>query len=159
MNATPGRHPRTRDKKDHHDQRRLSLPELEGIKFDDAAFALIERLIARLEETGVVEVYGLPRMNEVRLAHHRPLIGHPNGRGVFSRLIPSTIGVTCTFRKKVGSSKVRTQLTESTFEDVLSAIVARRAIVKNRVRGFEKVEPNKPGTVSGGQFESNRSRH
>jgi hypothetical protein len=135
------------------------VPELEGIEFDGSALELISRLITRLKATGVVEAYGLPRMHEVRLAHHRPEIGHPNGRGVFARLIPSTTGVTYSYRKKVGSSKTRMPLTETTFEDVLSAIVARREIVKDRVKGSEKVEPNKPGTVSAGQFESKRSKH
>jgi hypothetical protein len=139
--------------------RNWPLPNLEGIHFDDSALELISRLITELKASGVVEVYGLPKMDEVRLAHHRPQIGHPNGRGVFARLISSTSGVTYTYRKKVGSTKTRTPLTEGSFDDVLSAIVARRAIVKDRVRGFEKAESNKPGTVSGGQFESNRSKH
>ena len=138
------------------------MPVIEGIEFDGAACKLIKRLIARLKSTGDVAVYGLPKMHkrkgEVRLAHHGPDINHKNGRGVFARLIPSTLGVTYTQRRKNFASK-RTNFTSVNFEDILRATNARRAIVKDSLKGSVKVTPDKPGTVSGGHFESNRRKH
>jgi hypothetical protein len=142
--------------------RRPPLPTIEGIEFDDAACTLIKRLVAQLKSTGDVAVYGLPNMHkhkgEIRLAHRGPDINHKNGRGVFARLIPSTLGVTYTQRRKTFASK-RTNFTSANFEDILKATNARRAVVKDRLKGTEKVTPDKPGTVSGGQFESKRRKH
>jgi hypothetical protein len=138
------------------------LPAIEGIEFDHAASKLISELIGRLKATGDVAVYGLPRMHkhmgEVRLAHHGPDLKHKRGRGVFGRLIPSITGVTFTLRRKNFAYK-RTRITAANFEDILKDLNARRDLVKDRLKGSEKIAPDKPGTVSGGQFESNRSKH
>ena len=138
------------------------MSTVEGITFDDAACELITRLIARLKATGDVAAYGLPRMHkhkgEVRLAHYGPDTDHKNGRGVFGRLIPSTLGVTFTLRRKNFAHK-HTPITAANFEEILKAACARRDWLKDRINGSEKVAPDKPGTVSGGQFESNRRKH
>ena len=87
---------------------------------------------------------------EVRLAHYGPDTDHKNGRGVFGRLIPSTLGVTFTRRRKNFAHK-RTPITAANFEDILKAASARRDWLKDWIKGSEKVAPDKPGTVSGGQ--------
>ena len=139
------------------------MPAIEGIIFDDAAYELVSAFIARLKLDGDFAVYGLPRIHndtgEVRLAHHGPDINHKVARGVFCRFIPSTTGAIFTHDKKVGQPKVRTRMTASNFDAVLQRIIARRDAVKDKLKGFERADPNKPGTVSGGQFESNRRKH
>ena len=134
------------------------MPTIDGIVFDATAHRLASRLIARLKSTGDVAVYGLPKMGEVRLAHHGPDIDHKNGRGVFVRLIPTANGMAVTQRRKNFPSR-RIRLTSANFEDLLKSANARRAIVKDRLKGSVKVASDKPGTVSGGQFESKRRKH
>jgi hypothetical protein len=140
------------------------MPKLEGITFNNIGYKLASAVIAKLKQTGVCEVYGLPRMHggrgEVRLAQHKPDINHKNGRGVFGRLIPTKPGVTFTQRKgDIDDGAHRVSVTPRNLNEMIRAAIARREVVKDRPKGFEKAAPNQPGTVSGGQFESNRSRH
>jgi hypothetical protein len=141
----------------------MRLPAIEGIMFDDAAYELVSAFIARLKLDGDFAVYGLPGFHngtgEVRLAHHGSDINRRAARGVFCRFIPSTTGAIFTHDKKVGEARIRTRITASNFDAVLWRIIAHRDLIKDRVRGFERVDPNKPGTVSAGQFESNRRKH
>jgi hypothetical protein len=132
--------------------RRRPLPTIEGITF--AATAHTSRMTARLKFTGDLALYGLSNMGEVRLAHHNPDIDYKNGRGVFVRLIPTATGVAVTQRRKNFPSK-RIKLTSTNFEEFLKSANARRAIVKNRLKGGVKVSPISVGLSPAGN--SNRS--
>src|ERR1035437_5016878 len=124
--------------------RRLSMRKIKGITFDSLGHKLAFDLIAKLRKSGVCEVYGLPKLGEVRLAHHEPDINHKYGRGVFGRLIPNRsnrLGVT--FRLRKGDIDVK--LTERNLKKTLRDVIAQRERFKDRMRGSERADRNKPG--------------
>ena len=134
------------------------MRKIKGITFDNLGYKLAFDLIAKLQKSGVCEVYPLPKLGEVRLAHHEPDINHKYGRGVFGRLIPNQLNRSgVTFRLRKGDIDVK--LTERSLKNALREAIAQRDRFKDRMRGSERADRNKPGTVSGGQFESKRRKH
>ncbi len=138
------------------------MPEIEGIMFDEHSHALVSELIKRLKQHGVCDVYPLPSMNagrgEVRLAHVRSDTKRKKAKGVFGGFIPTAKSVSLAYCKIAGSKNGRIPITSENLDLIFDRIVAQREFVKERRRGSEKVHPQ-PGMVSGGQFESDRSRH
>lgn len=138
--------------------RRMQLPELYGITFDNDALGIAERLIEQLRSTGDCDVYPLPRMHkgrgEIRIAHHGP-VGKKKARGVFGRLIPIEGGVSFSHRRKNLDDGGRTRLTDGNFDAIVRAANARREITKDPVKGSVRVPRHKAGTLSGGRPESN----
>jgi hypothetical protein len=137
--------------------------KIEGIEFDENTAGHVSNLIEKLKLRGDFDVYPLPRMwggkGEIRLAHRGPDNQHPKGRGVFAQIRPTAAGATIIRRRKTSGGKSHINLNEGTFDEAYSAIISRRDQVRERIKVNEKVDPNKPGTVQGGQFESNRRKH
>ena len=132
------------------------MRKIKGITFDNLGYKLAFDLIAKLQKSGVCEVYGLPKLGEVRLAHHKP--NHKYGRSVFRHLIPNRSNRSgVTFRLRKGDINV--ELTKGNLKNTLRDVIAQRERFKDRMRGSERADRNKPGTVSGGQFESKRRKH
>jgi hypothetical protein len=108
-------------------------------------------------------VYGLPKMarakDHARLAHHGPDPKHKKARGVFAVIQPTSTGATLIRRKLTVGGDARIKLSDANLDTSLKLIISRREQVKGRMKVNEKVDPNKPGTVQGGQFESNRRKH
>jgi hypothetical protein len=139
------------------------MPSIEGITFDATSHKLLSELIDQLKSVGDFAMYPLPNMNkprgELRLAHHGPYPLHPNGRGVFVMIRPNPAGATLIRRRRTVGGEVRTKLNAGNLSEMLKLIISWREQTKNRIKGSEKVDPNMPGTVQGGQFESNRRKH
>ena len=72
---------------------------------------------------------------------------------------PTAVGVTLIRRKKGSGGDLRSRLNTANRGGALKNIISWREQIKDRPKGSEKVDPNKPGTVQGGQFESNRRKH
>jgi hypothetical protein len=138
------------------------MPQIEGIEFDTTSHAIISDLIQRLQESGTCEVYGLPKMQngigEIRLAHRRPTPPRTTGRGVFARIFPNVTGATYIRRKRSATDYPRMKLGVNNLDEVFREMTSRRELTKVRQKHNEKVDPNPPGTVSGGRFESNRRK-
>jgi hypothetical protein len=139
------------------------MPSIQGIPFDLTSHKLVSELVISLMTIGDFAVYGLPNTGrphgQLRLAHHGPDLQHPKGRGVFAMIQPNATGATLIRRKNASGGARRAKLTAGNSEEALKNIISWREQIKDRPKGSEKVEPNKPGTVQGGQFESNRSKH
>jgi hypothetical protein len=142
---------------------RLTLQPIEGILFDTESYERVSDLIELLKLHRDFEICPHPRMShgrgELWLAHRGPDAKHKRARGVFARFIPSEAGVKFTHRKNGAPGFRRTKITPANTDEVLKSMVCRYEETKERVKVSEKAEPNKPGTVSGGQFESNRRKH
>lgn len=138
------------------------MRQIRGISFDDDAYLVLEKLIARLQSTGVCEPYGLtgmPGKGELRFAHREPQ-GDKTARGVFARIISTPSGACLIRAKNVRpSGSWSTQLSLGNLEKTACEIEKHRQLKRPREKRSEKVDPNKPGTVQGGQFESNRREH
>jgi hypothetical protein len=139
------------------------VPSIEGITFDTTSHQLVSELIDRLKQKGDIAVYGLPNMNkprgQLRLAHQAPYPRHPKGQGVFLMVQPNVDSVTLTRGKHRVGGERRTRLNADNLEEMFQHILSWREQAKTRRKVSEKVDPNKPGTVQGGQFESNRRKH
>jgi hypothetical protein len=139
------------------------LQDIRGILFTEASCTLVTDLIERMKTHGVFDVCPHPRMShgrgELWLAHHGPDLQHKLARGVFARFIPSNDGVKFTHRKNGVAGLRRTTVSAGNAEVVLASMIARYEETKPKVKRSEKADPNTPGTVSGGQFESNRRKH
>jgi hypothetical protein len=134
---------------------------IEGIEFDAKTGQLVADFIEKLKLLGDLAIYSLPKMwkgkGEIRLAHHGPDLQHPKGRGVFAQIRPTLLGATLIRNKKDGEGNI--PLNEHTLDVAYTVIASIREQKKDRVKGNETVDPNKPGTVQGGQFESKRREH
>jgi hypothetical protein len=141
----------------------MVVPSIEGITFDATSHQLVTKLIDRLKEKGDIAVYGLRDMNkprgQLRLAHQAPHPLHPNGRGVFVMIQPNADSATLIRRKHLAGGDIRTRLSAGNLDEMLMLILSWREQTKPRSKVSEKADPNKPGTVQGGQFESDRRRH
>jgi hypothetical protein len=133
------------------------------IEFDSKAHLFVTELIAQLALIGDCEVYGLRKMHkgrgELRIAHHGPDLQHANGRGVFARIQPTESGATLIRPLRLTGGQRKTALNENNTEDVLRDIHSWRLQTLIIKKADEKSDPNKPGAVQGGQFESKRSKH
>jgi hypothetical protein len=143
--------------------RRSFVPSIEGITFEATSYELVSELIDRLKLKGDFAVYPLPDMDkprgQLRLAHQGPYPLHPNGRGVFVMIQPNVASVTLIRRRHTVGGELRTRLSVDNLEEMLQHILSWREQTRTRIKHNEKVEPDKPGTVQGGQFESNRRKH
>lgn len=139
------------------------MPSIEGITFDPTSHELVSELIEQLKLVGDFAVYGLPNTGkpkgQLRLAHHGPDLQHPKGRGVFAMIQPTAVGVTLIRRRKAAGGDLRSKLNTGNRGATFKNIVSWREQIKDRPKGSEKVDPNRPGTLQGGQFESNRKKH
>jgi hypothetical protein len=139
----------------------MVFKKIRGIEFDSDAHKVITNLIKKLELSTDM-IYPLKRTNngkgQLRFAHHGPDLQHPKARGVFARINPTLLGATLIRRRRNGPHSP-VFLSKTTFDLAFSNISFAKKLMKDKLVGSEKAAPNKPGTVSGGQFESNRRKH
>lgn len=131
---------------------------LDGVEFDDDSYSLIVELLRRLKATGAGDPYGLPKMNQLRIAHTK--LEKTRASGVFAAITPTVEGAALIRSKKHRLDEPRAVLiTKDNLEAIVRAIESRRSLTKTSQKTSEKSDPNQPGTVQGGQFESKRSKH
>jgi hypothetical protein len=139
------------------------MQPFQGILFPEHIHPLLQELVDGAKALGPCDVYPLPRMfrgrGEIRIAHVGPVGQKKKARGVFARLRPTQGGATFIYSKKLSHGPVRTPISKRSLPEIMSKIERWRSAKLPPIRTNQKVEPNKPGTVQGGQFESNRRKH
>jgi hypothetical protein len=139
------------------------MPSIKGIEFDAEAYALINALIAEAKSWGNWDFYPLAQMHrgrgEIRFAHMPPDAKRKKAKGVFAQIYPTKAGASFIPRKRYIKGSTRKSLSEQTLPGILAVIKQTFEKTKPLIRGgSERVEPNQPGTLQGGRFESNRHK-
>lgn len=135
------------------------MQPFEGILFPEHIHPLLQEIVDGAKSLGPCDVYPLPRMGEIRIAHIGPVGQRKKARGVFARLRPTREGATFMNSRKLSVGAVGTPISKQSLREIMVKIERWRSAKLPPVRTNEKVEPNEPGTVQGGQFESNRRKH
>lgn len=139
------------------------MQPFQGILFPEHIHPLLQEIVDGAKALGPCDVYPLPRMfrgrGELRIAHIGQVGQRKNARGVFARILPTQKGATFIYSKKLASGPLGTPISKDSLPAIMVKIERWRSAKLPPVQSNEKVEPNKPGTVQGGQFESNRRKH
>ena len=135
------------------------MQPFQGILFPEAIHPLLQEIVDGAKTLGPCDVYPLPRTGELRIAHIGQVGQRKNARGVFARFRPTREGATFIYSKKLASGPLGTPISKDSLPAIMLKIERWRSAKLLPVQTNKKVEPNEPGTVQGGQFESNRRKH
>jgi hypothetical protein len=139
------------------------MPQIHGIEFNEKSYGVVEELIATVKLWGDCESYPLPRMQhgrgEIRIAHQGPNSNRRKAKGVFARIYPTRSGATYIPRRACLNGAAEQPVVRETLPQILDLIRQVFEWSKPQSKtGSVRVDPNPPGTVQGGRFESNRRK-